>query len=143
MKKVLTLVLAVLLVACIPLTAFAVVSPAPGTEPKVSVESDDPNHGTVKKEKRSDGKYEITAEPADNYEFDGWVFTPDSGYTFVAGDKKSPSIIVDITGDIDIVANFKLKANVAPPTGDYSVLFVLAAVITLAGAAYAYKKISA
>ena len=148
MKRILTVLLAALLVLSLSLPVFAEVSPTPGNKPNAEVKTSDPNAGTVEKEDLGDGRFRFTAKPAPGHDFQGWEFETD-GEIEIEGDPSSPDIIVKVTKDVTATAKFTESedkkgddSSTSPTTGDIT-LVVVAVVVTLAGAAFFCKKIFA
>ena len=151
MKKFLIAVLAVLMVAMpIPASALTVYSPTHSDQPSLTVESSNPNAGTVTQTQVKGNTHRATATPAPGYTFDRWVIESDGPYTIVEGDLNSPDIVIQSDYNVRMIAYFNATSGIpgstsptSPSTGDHFGLIVLATTIALVGAAYACKKIFA
>ena len=149
MKKIISIIALVLVFAlCVPVFAMASVSPVAPTTYKCDVISNNPNAGSVNKVDKGGNIYEISASPADGYKIVSWTITGD--YKIVQGSTTDAVIIISANGDVSAVANFNaVDTDVdskpsSPQTGD-TVLYmiVLAGLMALAGAGFAFKKVRA
>ncbi len=118
MKKMLSMMIALVVAVCIPCAAFAVDSP--DVEPTVALTAtvSDSNAGSVTKTviDAENNIYEITATPSDGYEFTSWVFTNTStgdtavegtDYVFVSGTSTDATIQIQLlTEDVTATAQF-------------------------------------
>ena len=159
MKKTLTILIAVLLIAFSVTPAFAVESPKPTTANyQITIIPGDGGGSfdfTYKTPVDDDGSQTVhfTAKPDDGYEFAGWTFEGD--YTLL-GDPSNPEIDVITKGDIKAYPKFvkigskdkgtdKTPEKVdtsskSPKTGSADYVYAGIAFVALIGLLFASKK---
>lgn len=165
MKKVLSVLVAVLLIAISALPAFAasVDSPKPTTanyDIKVVTDTDGGDYDfEYTSDVLDDGTQTVrfTAKPDPGYEFAGWTFEGD--YDIISGDLNSTVIELSISSDIKAIPLFKKAGSddkgtdggkviiddgtKSPQTGDVAMFSIIAiSALALAAAVVATKKVS-
>ncbi len=106
MKKIISLVLAMLVLAVAAVPVFAADSPGETQKYTVNVSSSDDSRGTVTKTLNEDGTVTLTANPVTN-EFTEWVITGE--YELASGKLTDKTIVVKLLSDATAVANFNGK----------------------------------
>lgn len=105
MKKLLSVVMALVLVLAIPFAASANESPTGTVKYAVSVISSDKEAGSASKTDSNDGSVTLVATPNDAaHKFTGWEIS--GKYTLKSGSLKDATIVVVPTSDIVAVATF-------------------------------------
>ena len=114
MKKIVSLMLALLLVAGVSVVAFAAGSPVqPATKFEVAVSNANSNNGTVEKVVNEDGTITLTVKLADGAKFAKWVINGD--YEIVEGSLTSTTIKIKASADLKVEASYEGSNTTAEP----------------------------
>lgn len=104
MKKLLSVVMALVLVLAIPFAASAVQSPTGTVKYSVIVLTSDKDAGSASKNVSDDGSVTLTAAPNSAHKFTGWEIS--GKYTLKSGSLNDATIVIAPTSDIVAVATF-------------------------------------
>lgn len=106
MKKIVSLMLALLLVACASVVAFAAGSPVqPDTEFDVTVSNANSSNGKVEKVVNEDGTITLTVDVTDGATFSKWIISGD--YEIVEGSLTSTTITIKASADLKVEAAYE------------------------------------
>lgn len=149
MKKIVSALVALMMVACLSITAFAAVSP-------VATINKDYKGGTATFEKDSESVITLTAKAKKGYKFLNWDI--DGNYEVVSGSLDSKTVVIKLKGDVDLsdvdaTPNFKKiavtsddgnsdKDDVAPKTSDNGLGVLALSVLALGGLVVSKKKLA-
>lgn len=141
MKKTLSVIVALIIVALFAMPAFAAPSPTASKEYKIVVHNNNGGTGTYTTKVDKDGKHAtITAHPKNGYEFVKW--TTKGKYDIDDGDLTSKKLIITLNSDVEFTPIFKKiggktsstpsvsinESPVSPKTGDNSFYFLIAGI---------------
>lgn len=140
MKRIISLVLAMLVLAVAAIPVFAADSPEEKQEYTINVVSSDNSRGTVTKTLNADGTVTLTASPI-THEFSEWVITGE--YELASGKLTDKTIVVKLLSDASAAANFNGKAiGGSPQTGTSAVpALMLLSLISAGAALYSCKRL--
>ncbi len=147
MKRIISLLIALIVLFSISTVAMAVDSPVATTQHACELTNDNANAGSVKKEVTATDTYTLTATAVTGYKFAGWTIS--GNYTIVSGSLTSEVIVVKVTGDIKANATFSVSglsgdgSTSAPETGDHMGIVLFICALSLAGVGVATKKVIA
>ncbi len=147
MRKILAMLMVVAMLFAIAIPMSAEISPKP--EPEVDAEVVPEGGGEVTEMNNGDGTITLTAKPSDGNVFVKWEFTGE--FEWVKGDANSATITIRPITDVKAQAIVKGQATVkptpkpdeddkSPSTGVAPILMAVAAVASMAGAGYSFKK---
>ena len=147
-RTVAMIIAAIVIVACIPVLSLAT-SPSPYPDDLYTFElkSDNPNAGTVSKERIGQDKWKIVATPNQGYEFVKWELV--NGDVDFDSNATTSTATVTVNEDTVVKAVFNVEGGggsgepIAPPTGYSIALAVFACVSSLAGVVFVAKKLCA
>lgn len=139
MKKVFSVLVAVLILAVSAMPVFAAPSPTASKEYKIVVHNNKGGSGTYTTKVDKDGKHAtITAHPKNGYKFEKWVIK--GKYKIVNGDLTSKKLTLILKGDVEATPIFTKKGSkssgstthisrntspVSPKTGDNTLYFAI------------------
>ncbi len=148
MKKALSIVIALIILAVSAMPVFAAPSPTASKEYKVTVHKTNGGSGTYTTKINKDGKHAtITAHPKNGYEFVKWKAK--GKYDIEDGDLDDEKIRILLNSDVEFTPIFKkigtkshtsspsISRNtspVSPKTGDNSIFFLIGGIALIAAA---------
>lgn len=112
----------------------------PKGEPKVTTEEETIGGG-VSIIKNDDGTYTVKGVTDNGYEFIKWIITGD--YDIISGSLTDPYLVIRPKGDVHIKGVWNGASNnngKSPKTGYNVAIIAVVALVSAAGAAYAFKK---
>jgi hypothetical protein len=146
MKKTVSLLIAVIILALSSVPAMAAISPTASKEYKIVVHNNKGGTGTYTTKIDKDGKHAtVTAHPKKGYEFVKW--TSKGKYKLIKGSLNDKELKILLQGDVEFTPIFKkigsksatpqtpVKRNqspVSPKTGDSSVFFIFGGLLAAA-----------
>lgn len=116
MKKLVSLLTAVIVVALSAVTAMAAPSPVASKELNVTVINTQGGSASYTVEYNADGEYvTLTANPKDKYQFSGWVI--DGEYDIIEGTLQDETIVIRLKSDIKATPKYVKKGTGSTSTG--------------------------